>query len=131
MSDPETDIQQLLELNQRLLDSIASGDWQTYTDLCDPTLSAFEPEARGHLVEGMDFHRFYFDLGGAKGACTTTMSSPHVRLLGDTAVVCYVRLLQHLDANGRSVTDQFEETRVWQREGDRWLHVHFHRSSNP
>ena len=131
MSDPETDIQQLLELNQRLLDSIASGDWETYTDLCDPTLSAFEPEARGHLVEGMDFHRFYFDLGGADGPCTTTMSSPHVRLLGDTAVVCYVRLVQHLDADGRSVTDQFEETRVWQREGDRWLHVHFHRSSNP
>jgi len=131
MSDPETDIQQLLELNQQLLDSITSGDWQTYTDLCDPTLSAFEPEARGHLVEGMDFHKFYFDLGGAKNACTTTMSSPHVRLLGDTAVVSYVRLVQHLNAEGNCVTDKFEETRVWQRESNHWIHVHFHRSNNP
>ncbi len=131
MSDPETVIQELLELNQRLLDSIASSDWQTYTDLCDPTLSAFEPEARGHLVEGMDFHRFYFDLGSSDGPCNTTMSSPHVRLLGDTAVVCYIRLVQRVDAEARSVTDQFEETRVWRRDGDRWTHVHFHRSNNP
>lgn len=130
MPDPETIIHELLDLNQRLLDSIVSGDWQTYAELCDPTLSAFEPEARGHLVEGMDFHRFYFELGGTKGSCTTTMSSPHVRLLGDSAVVCYVRLVQHLDTDGNCLTDKFEETRVWQRENDRWIHVHFHRSSN-
>lgn len=130
MSDTEVIIQQLLELNQRLLDSIASGDWQTYSELCDATLSAYEPEARGHLVEGMDFHRFYFDLDSGGGPRNTTMASPHVRLLGDTAVVCYVRLVQHLDADGRSVTDRFEETRVWHREGDRWTHVHFHRSAN-
>ena len=130
MSDPETAVQELLELNQRLLDGIASGDWETYASLCDPTLSAFEPEARGHLVEGMDFHRFYFDLGSGGGPHNTTMSSPHVRLLGDTAVVCCVRLIQRVDADGHCVTDQFEETRVWQREDGRWLHVHFHRSAN-
>lgn len=130
MSDPEIVIQELLGLNQQLLDSIASGDWQTYTDLCDTTLSAFEPEARGHLVEGMDFHRFYFELGRSGGPRNTTMCSPHVRLLGDTAVVCYVRLVQRVDGEGRCVTDQSEETRVWQRDGDRWIHVHFHRSDN-
>lgn len=130
MSDPETTIQELLHLNQQLLDSIASGDWETYASLCDPTLSAFEPEARGHLVEGMDFHRFYFDLGTADGPRNTTMSSPHVRLLDDTAVVSCVRLVQHLDADGHCVTDRFEETRVWQRDAERWQHVHFHRSTN-
>ena len=130
MPDPETIIQELLDVNQRLLDSIVSGDWQTYAELCDPTLSAFEPEARGQLVEGMEFHQFYFELGGRKGPCTTTMSSPHVRLLGDSAVVCYVRLVQYVDADGHTVTDKFEETRVWQRENERWIHVHFHRSCN-
>ena len=54
-------VRELLGLNQRLLDSIAGGDWETYVELCDPSLTAFEPEARGHLVAGMDFHRFYFD----------------------------------------------------------------------
>ena len=59
--------QELLDLNQRLLDSIARGDWATYEELCDPTLTAFEPEARGQCVEGLAFHRFYFNLGGIPG----------------------------------------------------------------
>ena len=29
--------------------------------ICDPGLTSFEPEGLGNLVEGMDFHRFYFD----------------------------------------------------------------------
>lgn len=31
--------------------------------ICDPHLTAFEPEALGNLVEGMEFHKFYFDHG--------------------------------------------------------------------
>ena len=44
-------------------DGITTFDWTTYQELCDPTLTAFEPEARGQRVEGMAFHRFYFNLG--------------------------------------------------------------------
>ena len=29
-------------------------------------MTAFEPEALGNLVEGMDFHKFYFDNHGEK-----------------------------------------------------------------
>jgi calcium/calmodulin-dependent protein kinase (CaM kinase) II len=124
---PET-IRQLLDLNRRLLTSIAEGDWETYTELCDPTLTAFEPEGRGELVEGMDFHRFYFDLGGASGPRNITVCAPHVRLLGDVAVVSYVRLVQCLDGAGKPVTSRSEETRVWQHKDGAWRHVHFHRS---
>ena len=31
--------------------------------ICDPHLTAFEPESLGNLVEGMDFHKFYFENG--------------------------------------------------------------------
>lgn len=31
--------------------------------ICDSHLTAFEPESMGNLVEGMDFHKFYFENG--------------------------------------------------------------------
>src|SRR5438552_1966476 len=89
-------VEELLSLNQQLLESIASGDWETYQRLCDPSLTAFEPEALGHLVEGMAFHQFYFDLkssSSSSGHVTTTMVAPKVRLLGDVAIITYVRIV--------------------------------------
>ena len=84
---------ELIELTQHLLDSIASGDWEAYQRLCDPTLTAFEPEARGHLVSGMAFHQFYFDLAEERSTPVhTTMSAPHVRMLGNQAAMLYVIL---------------------------------------
>jgi calcium/calmodulin-dependent protein kinase (CaM kinase) II len=126
MSDPT---HELLALNQRLLDSIMSGDWSAYAELCDPSLTAFEPEAAGQLVAGLQFHKFYFDLGPPKGPRQVTMASPHVRIIGDVGIVSYVRLNQKLDAAGAMTTAAFEETRVWQRQDGKWRHVHFHRST--
>ncbi|MCS7045804.1 MAG: DUF4440 domain-containing protein [Gemmataceae bacterium] len=123
--------QDLLTLNHRLLESIASADWKTYQELCDPSLTCFEPEARGQLVQGLAFHHFYFRLGAAAGAQATTMASPHVRLMGDVAVVSYVRLNQRQLPDGTAVTKAFEETRVWHKIGGKWKHVHFHRSPLP
>jgi calcium/calmodulin-dependent protein kinase (CaM kinase) II len=126
MGDPLTE--ELLQLNQRLLDSIATADWDTYAELCDPSLTAFEPEAQGQLVEGMAFHRFYFNLGSAKGDHNTTMCSPWVRVMGDVAVIAYVRLNQRVTPEGNAIVIGTDETRIWQRQAGRWKHVHFHRS---
>ncbi len=119
---------ELLKLSQELLNSIAAGDWEKYAKLCDPSLSCFEPEARGHLVEGMAFHRYYFDLQPSTSPRNNTIASPHVRVIGDTAIVCYVRLTQKLDGSGNPVTVATEETRIWQKQPQGWRHVHFHRS---
>jgi calcium/calmodulin-dependent protein kinase (CaM kinase) II len=126
MADPA--INEILDFNKQLLDSIAKGDWGTYAELCDPTITAFEPEGRGHLIRGLDFHRFYFDLGVADGPRNTTMASPKVRVMGEVALVTYVRLVQYLDETSAPVTTHYEETRVWQLQQGRWRHVHFHRS---
>jgi calcium/calmodulin-dependent protein kinase (CaM kinase) II len=126
MSDATTS--ELLALNRRLLESIAAGDWAAYEELCDPSLTCFEPEARGQWVEGLDFHHFYFKLGEAGGPVNITVSTPHVRMMGDVAVISFIRLVQKLDGNGSPVTARSEETRVWQRQGGRWRHVHFHRT---
>jgi calcium/calmodulin-dependent protein kinase (CaM kinase) II len=128
---PNPVIDELLQLNQRLLDSISAADWGTYAELCEPSLTAFEPEAQGQLVEGLEFHRFYFSLGGVKGNHNTTMCSPRVRLLGEVAVITYVRLNQRIGADGAPVVAATDETRVWQRQGGCWKHVHFHRSPLP
>jgi hypothetical protein len=127
-NDDQATVKHVLDLNMRLLASIADGDWKTYAELCDPTITAFEPEARGQWVEGMEFHHFYFNQGGIAGPHNTTMCSPHVRLMSDAAVVSYIRLVQRLDEGGKSITVRSEETRVWQRQGPAWRHVHFHRS---
>ncbi|HQR41642.1 MAG TPA: DUF4440 domain-containing protein, partial [Gemmatales bacterium] len=117
-----------IQLTQKLLDSIASKDWATYQQLTDPTLTCFEPEACGNLVQGMPFHQFYFQLGGGSRPGHTSIVQPHVRVIGEVAVVCYVRLIQSVgDAGPQTVA--FEETRVWQQQNGQWKCVHFHRSA--
>ncbi|HEX6984495.1 MAG TPA: DUF4440 domain-containing protein [Planctomycetaceae bacterium] len=128
----QDDAQELLRLSRRLLEAIDRQDWETYAELCDPSLTCFEPEAGGHLVSGLDFHRFYFEKrsgggGGGAFARQSSMTSPSVRLMGDAAVVTYVRLVQ-VYSDGRYVSTAAEETRVWERQDGTWRHVHFHRS---
>ncbi|MFO0886276.1 MAG: DUF4440 domain-containing protein [Pirellulales bacterium] len=121
--------QEVLKLNQLLLDSIMAGDWAAYEKLCCSTITCFEPEARGQVVEGMAFHKFYFPPAPVKSTKVVTMSQPHVRVMGDNAVVLsYVRLTQSCDASGVATTGRMEETRVWQKIDGQWKHVHFHRA---
>lgn len=122
---------ELLQLSEKLLKTIHAGDWAGYAALCADDLTCFEAEARGHLVAGLPFHKYYFDLPAGNSPRQSTISSPHVRVLGDAAVVSYVRLVQRLDPSGAPVTSATEETRVWQKIGGVWKHVHFHRSPAP
>ena len=93
------DSEELLRLNQRLLDAITDSDWAVYEELCDPTLTAFEPEAKGQLVEGLEFHSFYFNRKRPKGDYQTTMCSPKVRIMDDVAVIGQERFffVKHLN----------------------------------
>lgn len=121
---------EIIDLTRKLIDSVVDSDWQTYTELCADDLTSFEPEAEGYLIEGMPFHKHYFDLQDRSpyAGVTTTLSSPHVRIMGNVAVIAYVRVTQRADKEGASHTTTSRETRVWQRVGDKWQHVHFHRS---
>lgn len=120
---------ELLTLTKKLLDAITQKDWNTYTQLCDVNLTAFEPEACGQRITGLAFHQFYFQLGGGSRPGQVSIVQPDVKLLGtDAAVVSYVRLVQNVEAEGPQ-TAAFEETRVWQKIDGQWKHVHFHRSA--
>ncbi|XP_074025892.1 calcium/calmodulin-dependent protein kinase II isoform X4 [Leptinotarsa decemlineata] len=123
--------QEIIKMTEQLIEAINTGDFEAYTKICDPHLTAFEPEAMGNLVEGMDFHKFYFDnvLGKNCKAVNTTILNPHVHLLGDDAAcIAYVRLTQYMDKHGQAHTHQSEESRVWHKKDNKWQNVHFHRS---
>ncbi|XP_015833938.1 calcium/calmodulin-dependent protein kinase type II alpha chain isoform X2 [Tribolium castaneum] len=123
--------QEIIKMTEQLIEAINTGDFEAYTKICDPHLTAFEPEAMGNLVEGMDFHKFYFDnvLGKNCKAVNTTILNPHVHLLGeDAACIAYVRLTQYMDKHGQAHTHQSEESRVWHKRDNKWQNVHFHRS---
>ncbi|XP_034174190.1 calcium/calmodulin-dependent protein kinase II isoform X40 [Osmia lignaria lignaria] len=131
--EPEARRQEIIKMTEQLIESINIGDFEAYTKICDPHLTAFEPEALGNLVEGMDFHKFYFDnavLGKNCKAVNTTILNPHVHLLGeDAACIAYVRLTQYMDKQGVAHTHQSEESRVWHKRDNKWQNVHFHRSA--
>ncbi|XP_032370862.1 calcium/calmodulin-dependent protein kinase (CaM kinase) II beta 1 isoform X25 [Etheostoma spectabile] len=126
--------QEIIKITEQLIEAINNGDFEAYAKICDPGLTSFEPEALGNLVEGMDFHRFYFENLLAKNSkpIHTTILNPHVHLIGeDAACIAYIRLTQYVDNQGRPRSSQSEETRVWHRRDSKWQNIHFHCSGAP
>ncbi|XP_073683900.1 calcium/calmodulin-dependent protein kinase (CaM kinase) II gamma 1 isoform X9 [Garra rufa] len=131
---PATRKQEIIKITEQLIEAVNNGDFEAYTRICDPGLTSFEPEALGNLVEGMDFHKFYFEhlLSKNNKPVHTTILNPHVHLIGeDAACIAYIRLTQYIDTQGRPRSCQSEETRVWHRRDSKWLNVHFHCSGAP
>ncbi|XP_048875374.1 calcium/calmodulin-dependent protein kinase type II subunit beta isoform X10 [Brienomyrus brachyistius] len=130
----QTRKQEIIKITEQLIEAVNNGDFEAYAKICDPGLTSFEPEALGNLVEGMDFHRFYFEnlLSKNSKPIHTTILNPHVHLIGeDAACIAYIRLTQFVDSQGRPRSSQSEETRVWHRRDSRWQNVHFHCSGAP
>jgi Calcium/calmodulin dependent protein kinase II association domain len=135
---------EVLALNQRLLDSIANGDYETYQSLSASDMTCIETDTNNLIVQGQKFHKYYFDLyqsmlssgNKKKNPVQVTMVHPHVQLFMQgtskeaVAVLAYVRLDQLLDPTvGRPTTIQCTETRIWSlKERGTWLNCHFHRS---
>uniref|UniRef100_A0A8C4HNN0 calcium/calmodulin-dependent protein kinase n=1 Tax=Dicentrarchus labrax TaxID=13489 RepID=A0A8C4HNN0_DICLA len=82
--------QEIIKVTEQLIEAINNGDLEAYTKICDPGLTSFEPEALGNLVEGTDFHRFYFENG--KGFLTST------------ATACLAPCSQRRPASGTAAT---------------------------
>jgi hypothetical protein len=135
---------EITKITEQLLQAIANSDYDMYKSLCDPKITCFEPETIGNLVEGLDFHKFYFDTGRfarsdtvlsaktSKPTINCTMLTPVIHTLGDEAAcIAYVLLLQYIDRNGQPQSVRTEETRVWHKKDSRWQCVHFHRSGMP
>ena len=127
---PELTSAHIVKLTQRLLDSIVSNDWALYCTLIDPSLTCFEPEGNGTLIEGTGFHKFFFDHNGPvrSSSVRVSMHNPRVRLVGHCAIIAYNRIVQRKEENGEIRISKMEETRVWEKKGTEWKQVHFHKS---
>uniref|UniRef100_A0A3Q1M826 calcium/calmodulin-dependent protein kinase n=1 Tax=Bos taurus TaxID=9913 RepID=A0A3Q1M826_BOVIN len=69
--------QEIIKITEQLIEAINNGDFEAYTKICDPGLTSFEPEALGNLVEGMDFHKFYFENREWVRAAEILLPAPH------------------------------------------------------
>ena len=122
----------VLEATKKTLSAIDNGDYATYETMCSPDITSFEGETKGHLAEGVLFHKYYFDLARSAPQqqserpppSRSSIAGARVRVMGDCAVIAYTRLVQKGTA-----TIPAQETRVLQRVAGQWRHVHFHRSA--
>ncbi|KAF1500669.1 Calcium/calmodulin-dependent protein kinase type II delta chain, partial [Eudyptula minor] len=129
--------QEIIKVTEQLIEAINNGDFEAYTKICDPGLTSFEPEALGNLVEGMDFHRFYFE-NGKQSFFHLRESSSEYYFFSEFCYMCFSvcfccahpHIIGHL-GYGMPKTMQSEETRVWHRRDGKWQNVHFHRSGSP
>lgn len=75
--------EQLLALSKELIEGIARWDYETYKRLCAENVTCFQPEAVGTCVEGLGFHKWFFDNFGDSNAAprNQTLSAPKVWLM--------------------------------------------------
>ena len=74
-----------ITFNYKLFDSVWAGHLIsnctnliiTCSKLVDPQVTAFEPVSRGQLVEGLQFHKFYFDTGKWSYCTTARLTVGH------------------------------------------------------
>jgi len=132
---PAATADDVIAVTETLIDAIGRSDYDTWKRMTSHDLTAFEPESQGCLVEGREFHKYYFDLGvneKAKSSLRVNLIAPRVHLLGpDAGVIGYVLLTQFIDPkSGLPQSRQSEESRVWRRDRDGlWRCVHIHRST--
>ncbi|XP_070545074.1 calcium/calmodulin-dependent protein kinase type II delta chain-like [Ptychodera flava] len=121
--------EEVIRATKEMLGAIDRRDFDAYCKMTVPHLSAFEPETRGHLVEGLDFHKYYSDHYAVFDG-PTTIVNPCVHLFGkDVACIAYVRLRQRM-VGTEAETVRSEETRVLQKIDGHWKLIHLHRSKS-
>lgn len=152
---------ELLELSADLLRALDEGDADLYRASIAPDLLTIIDgglsddlwkllRSREAKLSGSGTFDAPSTTGLSVASMQSTMSRPHVRLMGKSAVVSYVRLIQMVQEKGQEQRegegqgqvisggsgDQFQggfttlvcqETRVWNLVQGDWLNVHLHR----
>uniref|UniRef100_A0A8C7NU93 calcium/calmodulin-dependent protein kinase n=1 Tax=Oncorhynchus mykiss TaxID=8022 RepID=A0A8C7NU93_ONCMY len=94
--------QEIIKVTEQLIEAINNGDFEAYTKICDPGLTSFEPEALGNLLEGTDFHRFYFENGRAPAFHYAPMTVEALMTL--IVAACHAPCSRRRPASGTAAT---------------------------
>src|SRR2546430_452177 len=110
---------ELIALTRRLLESIHSGDVETYRDLCTDDLTCFETDVCAYRIDGVDFHVDLMNAMRERGTYQNLtrydLLSTRVQVYGDSAIVSYTRLMTY--AGGQAPTFRaFNESRIFVRQ---------------
>lgn len=57
----DTKKQEIIGQTELLLNALNQGDYETYSRLCDPHMTSFEPESCGLLIDNMQYRRLCLD----------------------------------------------------------------------
>ena len=116
---------EVLARNEALLTALATNDWPRYKTMCHPSMTVFESRSDGALIEGFEGHELGFTHGPEGSSSGTLLTTPpHVRIMGQTAVVSYKR--EVTSPQGGDMSRTVAETRVYQMLAGNWLQVHYH-----
>ena len=118
------------ELNEiliKLLHSIQTRDWNTYETLTSSNLSCFEPEAKGELIRGLAFHKFFFEPYNIEIKYNIELIDPISQQNGSIGYIAYTLILQKRKGDEITIT-KTNETRIFEKENGKWKMIHFHRS---
>jgi ketosteroid isomerase-like protein len=109
------------------LHSIFNKDVAAYQATTSEDLSLYEWYITPHRQDGLDFHLFMVEHGGAKGAFHLDLLEPRLQLYGDTAVATYT--LMFSTANDGNISHKtHNESRVLIKRDGNWQVVHVHKS---
>ncbi|EUB58891.1 Calcium/calmodulin-dependent protein kinase type II delta 2 chain [Echinococcus granulosus] len=91
---------EIIRLTEQLLAAATACDYEGYTRLMCPKFTYFGPDVRGTLVEGCDFHKFYFDQDSKRGGQQKKGSSSHCGLGARLKPSSLGKLMQHCCVGG-------------------------------
>ena len=127
--------QQLLALTRQLLEAVYRRDTDFYAAHSTADMTAYEWFIAPERIDGIDFHLHLMNAGGMVGVdenARVDLLNPQVRLLGasgDAALVTFTLLVTYpAEGGGKPSFYSDHQTRVFERAGETWKMVHFHRS---
>lgn len=134
MKDEEKEILDVLDRNLR---SIWTGDVETYTATTAPEVTFFEWYISTQRIDGLEFHlreiaanaRANQDLRRSEQRYEIEheVLNPKIQFYGDIAIVTFTLLMRYTTDEGVSHTEH-NETRVFRRTDRGWQLVHCHKS---